>query len=77
MPAGSPGFDGYTLSHVEGHAAALMRQLGIQEAWLRINNPEVCDSCQALLKKMLPPGAVLHIILPDGTELPPFVGVTP
>jgi hypothetical protein len=68
MPEESSGFDGYTLSHVEGHAAALMRQLGIQEAWLEINNPEICDSCRELLKTMLPPGAILHVKLPNGSE---------
>jgi hypothetical protein len=36
MPKGSPGFDGVTRLHVEGHAAALMRQFDIPEAWLEI-----------------------------------------
>jgi hypothetical protein len=67
MMRGSAGFDINTLSHVEGHAAALMRQKGIMEATLEINNPEICVSCDRLLPKMLPPGATLNIVLPDGT----------
>jgi hypothetical protein len=68
LPAGSSGFNGVTLSHVEGHAAALMRQQGISEAWVEINNPEICGSCKVELKRMLPPGAVLHVILPNGKD---------
>lgn len=67
MPRGSSGFNLWTLSHVEGHAAALMRQRGITEGTLEINNPNICDSCTELLPKMLPPGSTLNIVLPDGT----------
>jgi hypothetical protein len=67
MPEESAGFDSYTLGHVEGHAAALMRQQGMTEGTLYINNPEICVSCRKLLPKMLPPGATLRIVLPDGT----------
>jgi hypothetical protein len=66
MPSGSLGFDGVTKSHVEGHAAALMWQRGITDATLSINNPEICDSCMSLLPRMLPPGATLRVILPNG-----------
>jgi hypothetical protein len=76
MPEGSSGFNGVTLSHVEGHAAALMRQLGISEAWIEINNPEICVSCMNLLPRMLPRGAKLHVILPDGRDVL-FEGVGP
>jgi len=69
MPAGSSGFNGVTLSHVEGHAAALMRQTGVSEAWVEINNPQVCGSCRAELPRMLPPGATLHVILPNGEDV--------
>ena len=62
---GNPGFDRLTLSHVEGHAAALMRQLGLTEGTLEINNPIICGNCTDLLPTMLPPGAVLRVILPD------------
>jgi hypothetical protein len=76
MPAGSSGFNGVTLSHVEGHAAALMRQLGVSEAWVEINNPDICGSCMNLLPRMLPPGAKLHVVLPDRTEVL-FEGIGP
>ena len=76
MPSGSSGFDGVTLGHVEGHAAALMRQEGIMEATLRISKPEICESCTENLPRMLPPGATLHVILPDGTEVS-FIGIGP
>ena len=66
MPPGSPGFNGVTKGHVEGHAAAIMQQLGIMDATLSINNPEICDACTSLLPRMLPPGAILRVILPDG-----------
>jgi SCP1.201-like deaminase len=64
---GSAGFDRMTLSHVEGHAAALMWQQGITEGTLYINNPEICVSCTNLLPRMLPPGSTLRVVLPDGT----------
>jgi hypothetical protein len=76
IPQGSAGFDAYTLSHVEGHAAALMRQQGITEGTLFINNPEICVSCTKLLPEMLPPGASLRVVLPDGT-VREFRGVGP
>jgi hypothetical protein len=67
MPPGSLGFDGYTKTHVEGQAAALMRQQGINDATLLINNPKICDRCTSLLPRMLPAGAILRVILPSGT----------
>jgi nucleic acid/nucleotide deaminase of polymorphic system toxin len=73
---GSAGFDRMTLSHVEGHAAALMRQQGITDGTLYINNPEICVSCTKLLPKMLPPGATLRVVLPDGT-ITEFRGIGP
>jgi hypothetical protein len=67
MPLGSPGFDYRTMAHVEAQAAALMRQLGISEAELSINNPEICERCTRLLERMLPSDATLKVILPDHT----------
>ena len=43
------------------------RQQDISEAELYINNPEVCERCTRLLERMLPSGATLKVILPDGT----------
>jgi RHS repeat-associated protein len=73
MPKGSSGFDIVTRTHVEGHAAALMRQQGATGGTLFINNPAVCSSCTRLLPSMLPSGVELRVVLPDGTVLP-FTG---
>lgn len=54
MPPGSPGFDYRIMAHVEAQAAALMRQQGISEASLYINNPEICERCTRLLERLLP-----------------------
>ncbi len=61
IPKGTRGFDLITKSHVEGHASAIMRQQGISEGTLEINNPEICSSCMRLLPRMLPPGATLTV----------------
>jgi hypothetical protein len=76
MPDGSSGFDLITKSHVEGHAAALMRQEGISEGTLYINNPKICGSCTRWLPRMLPPGATLNVVLPDKTIMS-FEGIDP
>ena len=62
------GFDNYTKTHVEGHAAALMRQLGVTEARVYVNNPRICTPCTNLLPRMLPPGAKLEVITPNGSQ---------
>ena len=64
---GRPGFNRWTLDHVEGHAAAEMWKSRLGEATLHINNPTICAQCVANLHRMLPPGAKLHIVLPGGT----------
>jgi hypothetical protein len=66
IPAGSRGFDAYTRTHVEGHAAGLMKSEGITEGTLFINNPNVCASCSANLSRMLAPGSTLTVITPNG-----------
>jgi hypothetical protein len=63
LPKGTRGFDIVTRTHVEGHAAAVMRMEGLQEATLYINNPP-CPSCTKLLPRMLPKGAELTIYGP-------------
>jgi hypothetical protein len=73
MPKGSPGFDAFTRTHVEGHAAALMRTEGASSATLYINNPRICPNCSRLLPDMLPPGSQLTVVLPNGTRTP-FLG---
>jgi hypothetical protein len=69
MPEGSSGFDIVSRTHVEGHAAAWMRQHGVTEATLRINNPVICDSCMANLPRMLAPGSRLTIVTIDGAAI--------
>jgi len=76
FPGGTPGFDVITRTHVERHAAAVMRQRGLMEATLDINNPQICPSCERLLPRMLPPGSRLTIVLPDGTRRT-FTGAIP
>jgi len=66
MPKGSPGFDIVTRTHVEGHAAALMRQNSIQRAKLYINNQKICPNCMKNLERMLPPGSALDVVTRDG-----------
>ena len=76
MPPKSPGFDAYTLDHVEGHAAATMRELKIREGTLYINHPKgPCPNCDSLLNRMLPAGAKLEVIWPGGSKS--FQGVKP
>jgi hypothetical protein len=62
------GFDNYTKTHVEGHAAALMHQLGIMEARVYVNNPRICAACTKLLPRMLPPGAKLEVVTLTGSQ---------
>ena len=76
MPPGSRGFDGYTKEHVEGHAAATMRELKVQEGTLYINNPSgPCLSCNRLLDRMLEPGARLNVVWPGGAKT--YEGIQP
>ena len=76
MPPESAGFDAYTKTHVEGNAAALMRQEGYMEGTLTLSNPDICVRCMSLLPRMLPPGSTLHVILPDKTVID-FQGAAP
>jgi hypothetical protein len=74
VPKGTPGFDIITRAHIEGHAAALMRNQKITHGTLYINNPTICDSCAKLLPRMLPPGSTLDVVLPNGAKVP-FKGI--
>jgi hypothetical protein len=54
--------DAVSHSHVEGHVASIMRELGLFEATVRINNAKgPCDFCTLNLDKVLPQGGVLKI----------------
>lgn len=65
---GVPGFNNITLAHVEGHAAATMRIQAVDEAILEINRVpcQGRNGCEVNLRRMLPPGARLHVFGPDG-----------
>lgn len=71
---GGPG-SGLTFAwkHVEGHAAALMRQHDINHAELFLNlqpcGPEGPAKCRVVLHKLIPPNATLDVRFPrdDGT----------
>lgn len=64
------GFDIVSRMHAEGHASAIMRQLGQNEGILFINNPEICVSCLKNLNRMIPPGGNITVVLPNGTLVP-------
>jgi RHS repeat-associated protein len=70
IPRGTPGFNGVTKTHVEGHASAIMRQTGAINGTLYINNqpclgPRGCDS---MLPRMLPEDATLRVVGPNGFD---------
>lgn len=73
MSKGSPGQNIVTRTHVEGHAAAHMRQAGIDKATLNFNNT-MCPSCVKNIESALPPGARLNVVEGDGT-VRTFVGI--
>lgn len=65
VPKGTPGFDAYLRTHVEGHAAAEMREKGIDRATLYINKVP-CPNCDRNLPKAVPKGAELTVRGPGG-----------
>jgi hypothetical protein len=81
MPKGTvPGMHNRIKSHVEAHAAVIMREKGLKEATLYINripcatNNLRSPGCFDNLPKMLPEGARLRVIGPDGFDHT-FVGL--
>ncbi|WP_187345828.1 DddA-like double-stranded DNA deaminase toxin [Sorangium cellulosum] len=70
MPRGTPDMNGRIKSHVEAHAAAVMRERGIKDATLHINQVPCSSStgCGAMLPRMLPEGARLRVLGPDGYD---------
>ena len=73
-----PGFNNNIRSHVEAHAAALMRLNDMgqgDEAALEINRVPCPgrNGCAVNLPRMIPPGATLHVYGPDG-YYKPWVG---
>ena len=70
MPRGTPGMNGNIKSHVEAHAASIMRQQGITEGTLYINRVPCsgANGCGRMLPRMLPEGARLRVVGPDGYD---------
>jgi hypothetical protein len=60
--------NGSIKSHVEAHAAAVMRQQGLKDATFYINRIPCSGvrGCDAVLPRMLPEGARLHLRGPNG-----------
>ena len=76
MPKGSAGFNIITRSHVEGHAAAAMEDLGLSEATLYLNRIPCggIRGCDALLPRMLGEGRQLRVVVPGQLDKV-YVGV--
>jgi len=69
---GIPGMHGNIKPHVEAHTAATMRREGLTEGTLYINRHPCrlhpSGGCHQNLRCMLPPGARLRVIGPDGFD---------
>ena len=76
MPRGTPGMNHRIKSHVEAHAAAHMRQNSIRDGVLYINRAPCPGGtgCEAMLPRMLPEGAQLRVLGPNGYDKT-FVGL--
>jgi hypothetical protein len=70
MPRGTPGMNGRIKSHVEAHAAAVMREQGLKDATLYINRAPCAGAtgCGAMLPRMLPEGGRLRVVGPNGYD---------
>src|SRR4051812_36021729 len=70
LPRPRPGMHNNIASHVEAHAAAIMRTQGLKKATLYINRIPCADGrppgCHLMLPRMLPPGSQLTVHGPDG-----------
>ena len=68
------GRNGAIMWHVEAHSAAVMHQLNLSEAVLYINRVPCgplqgwVGGCEYMLPRMLPPGARLRVIGPNGYD---------
>ena len=60
--------NGRIKSHVEAHAAAVMRKEGLDDATLAINKVPCPGKtgCDAMLPRMLPEGTHLNLVAPNG-----------
>ena len=63
IPRGSPGFNAYFRTHVEGHAVAEMIQRGIPKATVYINQAAPCaGTCMRMIPRALPAGYELRVV---------------
>ena len=70
LQGSTPGMNYRIKAHVEAHAAAIMRNGGPQEGTLFINRVP-CPGptgCASMLPRMLPQGAQLRVLGPDGYD---------
>lgn len=67
-----------TSKHVESHAAAAIRAMGIPQHLILLVSREPCDlgppSCETTLPKILPPGSSLTVFVAGRGEDPRFYG---
>jgi Double-stranded DNA deaminase toxin A len=65
LPKPRPGMNNNNVSHVEAHAAAIMRSEGLTEADLYINRMPCpgTNGCMQLLSRMVPSGSTLNIFV--------------
>ena len=68
LPKPRPGMNGNIVGHVESHAAALMRQEGLDEATLWINRMPCGgpNGCMVNLSRMVPSGPTLNVFVTPG-----------
>ncbi len=73
LPKPRPGMNGNIVTHVEAHAAAIMRKEGLKSATLWINRMP-CSSnngCLYNVSRMVPTGSTLDIyVMPEGSSGP-------
>ena len=72
LVSGSPRLPNYQASgHVEGQAALIMRERGITNAVLHIDNPNgICLYCTRQVRTLLPERSALDVGAPLGTVIP-------
>jgi hypothetical protein len=68
LPKGTPGMNGLTRTHVEGHAAAIVRAEGLEGATLYINRAPCAGKagCAAMFERMVPKGSKLLVYVSPG-----------
>ncbi len=69
LPKPRPGVNGNIVTHVEAHAAAVMRNEGLGDATLYINRVPCGgrNGCMVNLSRMVPSGSTLNIyVMPQG-----------